>query len=74
MTVATGDGTREVDSTGSIGLVDAEQDLLYDRPPLTKEALQEKAFGQHLVRQEERWGDGSLGRAVQEIAAGRADN
>lgn len=54
---AMGDGIREVDSTGSIGLVDAEQDLLYDCPSLTKGALQAKAFGQPLVRQEERWVD-----------------
>jgi len=30
------DGIREVDSTGSIGLISAEIDTPYDRPPLSK--------------------------------------
>jgi 3-phenylpropionate/trans-cinnamate dioxygenase ferredoxin reductase component len=35
-------GIREVDSTGAIGLISAEADLPYDRPPLTKALWKDK--------------------------------
>ncbi|HEY5931677.1 MAG TPA: hypothetical protein VIT63_02100, partial [Nitrospira sp.] len=39
---AAAEGIREVDSTGSIGLISAEQDAPYDRPPLTKGLWKDK--------------------------------
>lgn len=63
------DGIREVDSTGSIGLISAEQDPPYDRPPLTKGLWKGKPL-------DSVWRDMKksglmihLGRTAQEIAA-----
>ena len=41
---AAADGIREVDSTGNIGLISAEHDAPYDRPPLTKGLWKGKAL------------------------------
>ncbi|HLX69378.1 MAG TPA: FAD-dependent oxidoreductase [Verrucomicrobiae bacterium] len=37
-------GIREVDSTGSIGIISTEADVPYDRPPLTKGLWKDKAL------------------------------
>lgn len=37
-------GIREADSTGSIGIISAEADVPYDRPPLTKGLWKDKAL------------------------------
>ena len=37
-------GIREVDQTGSIGIISMEADVPYDRPPLTKSLWKDKAL------------------------------
>ena len=49
------DGIREVDSTGGIGLISAEPDLPYNRPPL-ESALEGRALGNHLAQDGEQTG------------------
>lgn len=65
------DGIREVDSTGSIGLISAEQDSPYDRPPLTKGLWKGKSL-------DSIWWDAKksdvtthLGRVVREVVPGQ---
>ena len=50
------DGIREVDSTGGIGLISAELDAPYDRPPLSKALWKGQALGQHLAQDGEQRG------------------
>ena len=44
------EGIRQVDSAGGIGIISAEPDAPYNRPPLSKSALEGKTFGQHLAQ------------------------
>jgi 3-phenylpropionate/trans-cinnamate dioxygenase ferredoxin reductase component len=63
------DGIREVDSTGGIGLISAEPDLPYNRPPLSK-ALWKGAPLETIWRKtENRLVEIHLGRVVKEIVA-----
>ncbi|MDW8259689.1 MAG: NAD(P)/FAD-dependent oxidoreductase, partial [Gammaproteobacteria bacterium] len=49
---------RQGGFTGSIGIVTAESDLPYERPPLSKEFLVgQKSFEQLLLRHESYWGE-----------------
>ncbi len=43
-------GIREIDSDGSIGIICAEAIGPYDRPPLSKAAMERKSTGQHLTQ------------------------
>lgn len=61
------EGIREVDSTGSIGLISAESDAPYKRPPLSK-ALWKGSSMDTIWRQTETQGvEIHLGRLVKEI-------
>jgi 3-phenylpropionate/trans-cinnamate dioxygenase ferredoxin reductase component len=61
------EGIREVDATGSIGLVTAEKDAPYDRPPLSKGLWKGKPLDIIWHKTEEKTVKIHLGRAVTEI-------
>ncbi len=64
---ATVDGIREVDATGSIGLIGAEPDPPYDRPPLSKALWKGKPLDIIWRKTENKKVKLHLGRAVKEI-------
>jgi 3-phenylpropionate/trans-cinnamate dioxygenase ferredoxin reductase subunit len=55
-------GIRDLDSKGSIGLISAELDAPYDRPPLTKGLWKDKGFESIWRHTETRGADLHLGR------------
>jgi NADPH-dependent 2,4-dienoyl-CoA reductase/sulfur reductase-like enzyme len=61
------DGIREVDSPGSIGLISAELDAPYDRPPLSKGLWKGKPLDSIWRRIENKGVTVHLGRVVKEI-------
>ncbi|WP_340124312.1 NAD(P)/FAD-dependent oxidoreductase [Methylobacter svalbardensis] len=61
------DGIREVDSTGSIGLISAELDVPYDRPPLSKSLWKGKSMDVIWRKTEHKGVEIHLGRVVKEI-------
>ena len=61
------DGIRDVDSTGSIGLISAELDAPYDRPPLSKALWKGTSLDRIWRRLEGKGVDLHLGRVVKEI-------
>jgi len=61
------DGIRDVDSTGSIGLISAELDAPYDRPPLSKGLWKGTSLDRIWRRLEGKGVDLHLGRVVKEI-------
>jgi 3-phenylpropionate/trans-cinnamate dioxygenase ferredoxin reductase component len=61
------DGIREVDSTGMIGLVSAERDAPYDRPPLSKSLWKGKSMDIIWRKTEDKGVKVHLGRSVKEI-------
>lgn len=63
------DGIREVDSTGSIGLISAEQDSPYDRPPLTKGLWKGKPLDSVWWDTKKNELTMHLGRVVREVVA-----
>lgn len=65
---AAAEGIREVDSTGSIGLISAEQDAPYDRPPLTKGLWKDKPLDSVWRDTKKSGVTMHLGRVVREIA------
>ena len=50
-------GIREVDPTGSIGLIGADSHPPYDRPPLVQGALERQTPGEHLAQDRQPGGD-----------------
>ena len=56
------DGIREVDATGSIGIVSAEPDAPYNRPPLSKGLWKGESTGRDLA-QDERESGGAASRS-----------
>ncbi|MGH7872825.1 MAG: NAD(P)/FAD-dependent oxidoreductase [Candidatus Binatia bacterium] len=63
------DGIREVDSTGGIGLISAEPDLPYNRPPLSKALWKGERLETIWRKTENRQVKIHLGRVVKEIVA-----
>ncbi len=61
------DGIREIDSTGGIGLISAELDAPYDRPPLSKALWKGKPLDTIWRKIEDRVAEVHLGRVVKEI-------
>lgn len=61
------DGIREVDSTGKIGLISAELDAPYDRPPLSKALWKGKTLDTIWRKTESKRVKVHLGRVVKEI-------
>ena len=61
------DGIREVDSTGGIGLISAELDAPYDRPPLSKGLWKGKPLDSIWRKTENKGVTVHLGRSVNEI-------
>jgi len=61
------DGIREVDSTGGIGLISAEVDAPYDRPPLSKGLWKGRPLDGIWRKTESRGITIHLGRVVKEI-------
>jgi 3-phenylpropionate/trans-cinnamate dioxygenase ferredoxin reductase component len=61
------DGIREVDSTGEIGLISAELDAPYDRPPLSKALWKGKPLDIIWRKTENKGVQVHLGRVVKEI-------
>lgn len=61
------DGIREVDTTGSIGLISAETDAPYDRPPLSKSLWKGKAVDTIWRKTADKKATLHLGRTVKEI-------
>ncbi|MDO9235593.1 MAG: FAD-dependent oxidoreductase [Aquabacterium sp.] len=61
------DGIREVDSTGSIGLISAELDAPYDRPPLSKALWKGKPVDVIWRKTENKGVEIHLGRVAKEI-------
>ncbi len=61
------DGIREVDSTGEIGLISAELDVPYDRPPLSKALWKGKPLDIIWRKTENKGVQVHLGRVVKEI-------
>jgi 3-phenylpropionate/trans-cinnamate dioxygenase ferredoxin reductase subunit len=61
------DGIREVDSTGSIGLIGEELDAPYDRPPLSKALWKGKPLDSIWRKSENKAVTFHLGRVVKEI-------
>ena len=64
---AAADGIREVDATGSIGLIGAEPDAPYDRPPLSKALWKGKPLDMIWRKTESKAVKLHLGRTVREI-------
>jgi NADPH-dependent 2,4-dienoyl-CoA reductase/sulfur reductase-like enzyme len=60
-------GIREIDSTGSIGLISAETDPPYDRPPLTKGLWKDKSFDSIWRSAAKQGAELHLGRTVKSI-------
>ena len=65
------DGIREVDSAGTIGLVSAEQDAPYDRPPLSKTLWKGKPLDTIWRKTENKGVDIHLGRVIKEVVPKR---
>jgi len=61
------DGIREVDATGGIGLISAELDVPYDRPPLSKALWKGKPMDVIWRKTENKGVEIHLGRTVKEI-------
>jgi 3-phenylpropionate/trans-cinnamate dioxygenase ferredoxin reductase component len=61
------DGIREVDSAGTIGLISAEPDAPYDRPPLSKALWKGKTLDTIWRKTEKNGVKVHLGRVVKEI-------
>ncbi|MGH7182359.1 MAG: FAD-dependent oxidoreductase, partial [Nitrospiraceae bacterium] len=61
------DGIREVDSTGGIGLISAEMDAPYDRPPLSKGLWKGQPLDSIWRKIENKGVTVHLGRVVKEI-------
>jgi NADPH-dependent 2,4-dienoyl-CoA reductase/sulfur reductase-like enzyme len=61
------DGIREVDSTGEIGLISAEPDAPYDRPPLSKALWKGKPLDIIWRKMENKGVKSHLGRVVKAI-------
>ena len=61
------DGIREVDSTGGIGLISAEPDAPYNRPPLSKALWKGKPLDTIWRKTENKLVQVHLGRVVKEI-------
>jgi len=61
------DGIREVDSTGGIGLISAEPDAPYDRPPLSKALWKGKPLDSIWRKLESKGAQVHLDRVVKEI-------
>lgn len=61
------DGIREVDSTGGIGLISAEPDAPYDRPPLSKALWKGKSLDSIWRKLDSKGTQVHLGRVVKEI-------
>ena len=61
------DGIREVDSTGGIGLISAELDAPYDRPPLSKALWKGTPLDNIWRKTEDKGVTVHLGRVVKEI-------
>lgn len=61
------DGIREVDSTGGIGLISAEIDTPYDRPPLSKTLWKGKPLDSIWRKTENKGVKIHLGRVVKAI-------
>lgn len=61
------EGIREMDATGSIGLVSAENDAPYDRPPLSKGLWKGKSLDIIWHKTEEKKVNIHLGRVIKEI-------
>lgn len=61
------EGIREMDATGSIGLVSAENDAPYDRPPLSKGLWKGKSLDIIWHKTEEKKVNIHLGRVITEI-------
>lgn len=61
------DGIREVDATGSIGLIGEELDAPYDRPPLSKALWKGKPLDSIWRKSENKAVTFHLGRVVKEI-------
>jgi 3-phenylpropionate/trans-cinnamate dioxygenase ferredoxin reductase subunit len=61
------DGIREIDSTGSIGLVSAESDIPYNRPPLTKGLWKGDSLDSIWRRLDDKAAEIHLGVEVKEI-------
>jgi len=64
---AAGDGIREVDSTGGIGLISAEPDPPYNRPPLSKDLWKGKRVNGIWRKTKYKRVKVHLGRVVKEI-------
>src|SRR5215471_8697838 len=60
-------GIRELDTKGSIGLISAELDVPYDRPPLSKALWKGKPLDSIWRHTKERNVDIYLGRRIKEI-------
>src|SRR5215218_3969275 len=60
-------GIREIDSSGSIGLISMEPDAPYDRPPLTKGLWKDQKFESIWRQTKERKVELHLGRKVAAI-------
>jgi NADPH-dependent 2,4-dienoyl-CoA reductase/sulfur reductase-like enzyme len=65
------DGIREVDSTGAIGLISAEMDAPYDRPPLSKVLWKGKPLDIIWRKTKSEGVTVHLGRVVKGIAPGQ---
>jgi 3-phenylpropionate/trans-cinnamate dioxygenase ferredoxin reductase component len=61
------DGIREIDSTGAIGLISAEEDPPYDRPPLSKALWKGKPLENIWRKTEDKGVTLHLGHRVKEI-------
>ena len=61
------EGIRDVDSTGPIALISAEEDAPYDRPPLSKALWKGKSLDTIWRKTENRGVEFHLGRVVKEI-------
>jgi NADPH-dependent 2,4-dienoyl-CoA reductase/sulfur reductase-like enzyme len=61
------DGIRQVDSTGGIGLISAEADAPYDRPPLSKALWKGKPLDSIWRKTENKGETIHMGRLVKEI-------
>jgi 3-phenylpropionate/trans-cinnamate dioxygenase ferredoxin reductase subunit len=64
---AAADGIREVDSTGSMGIVSAEPDALYDRPPLSKALWKGTSIDTIWRKTKDKQVEMHLGRKIKEI-------
>ena len=65
------DGIREVDPTGSIGMISTEPDAPYDRPPLSKALWKGKPLDTIWRKTEDKRVGMHLGRVVKQIVPER---